>query len=175
MKRHRPLVRIGFLAALAPMVLAGCSDGPSLPRLGEMRMPDMRPPNIRAPNLALTETRQHGYLFSQQQLEQVPIGASKEQVDFVLGTPSTTGTFDGEVYYYISQQVQQTAFLRPRVTEQQILAVYFDQDDRVTRMANYGLQDGRVFDFIGRETPTTGKELTFLQQVLRASRMRTPG
>ena len=164
---------ITLLAGAAALTLTACSDGPSLPR-PNMNLSDMRAPRLQAPNLSITETRQHGYQFSQQQLEQVPIGASKDQVDFVLGTPSTTGTFDGEVYYYISQQVKQTAFMRPRVTDQQVLAVYFDKDDRVTRIANYGLQDGRVFDFIGRKTPTTGQELTFLQQVLRASRMRAP-
>ncbi|MCB1471927.1 MAG: outer membrane protein assembly factor BamE [Rhodobiaceae bacterium] len=147
---------------------------PSLPRPGSLNLSDMRAPSIQAPNLSLKESRQHGYMFSQQQLEQVPIGASKDQVDFVLGTPSTTGTFDGEVYYYISQRVEQTAFLRPRVVDQQVLAVYFDLDDRVSRIAHYGLQDGKVFDFISRKTATTGKELTFLQQVLRASRMRNP-
>lgn len=157
-----------------PLALAACSDGPSLPRMGDLSLSGMNAPSIKAPNLALTEKRKHGYQFSKQQLEQVPIGASKEQVDFVLGTPSTTGTFDGEVYYYISQNVEQTAFLRPRITDQQVLAVYFDRDDRVTRIANYGLQDGRVFDFIGRKTPTGGKELTFLQQILRASRMANP-
>ena len=78
--------------------VAACSEMPSLPRPGSLNLSDMRAPSIQAPNLSLKESRQHGYMFSQQQLEQVPIGASKDQVDFVLGTPSTTGTFDGEVY-----------------------------------------------------------------------------
>ncbi len=147
-------------------LLSACANAPS--------MPEFNAPSLRAPNLSLTETRQHGYLFSQQQLEQVPIGAAKEQVDFVLGTPSTTGAFGGEVYYYISQRVEQTAFFRPRIVDQRVLAVYFDQDERVSRIANYGLQDGRVFDFIGRTTPTTGSEVTFLAQILRASRLRNP-
>ncbi|MFN0263440.1 outer membrane protein assembly factor BamE [Tepidamorphus sp. 3E244] len=146
-----------------------------MPSASSMNLSNMRAPTLQAPNLSLTETRKHGYQFSQQQLDQVPIGASREQVDFVLGTPSTTGTFDGLVYYYISQQVKQTAFLRPRVTSQNVLAVYFDRDERVSRIADYGLQDGRVFDFIGRTTPTTGKEVTFLQQLMRASRMAAPG
>jgi len=116
-----------------------------------------------------TQVQRHGYIVSQDQLDQVPVGSSKEQVDFVLGTPSTTATFGNEVYYYISQTTETTAFLAPKVTDQRILAVYFDDDRRVSRMANYGLQDGRVFDFIGRKTPTSGAEVTLLRQIFSSA------
>ena len=36
----------------------------------------------------------------------------------------------------------------------------------IERKANYTLQDGKVFDTISRTTPTGGKDLTFLQQLL---------
>lgn len=118
---------------------------------------------------SITQVQRHGYLLSQDQLDQVPVGSSKEQVDFVLGTPSTTATFGSEVYYYISQTTETTAFLAPKMTDQRILAVYFDTDNRVERFANYGLEDGRVVDFIGRKTPTSGAEVTFLNQVFSAA------
>ena len=53
------------------------------------------------------------------------------------------------------------------------MAVYFDQEEIVTQLANYGLQDGRVFDFIARKTVTTGTELTVLRQILGASTVST--
>jgi outer membrane protein assembly factor BamE (lipoprotein component of BamABCDE complex) len=109
-----------------------------------------------------TTTYQHGYQFDQASLEQVPIGASQDQVLLVLGTPSTVATVSGEVFYYISQKSQKTAFLKPEVVDQRVLAVYFDEDRRVTRIANYGMQDGKVFDFISRTTPTSGQELSYL-------------
>jgi outer membrane protein assembly factor BamE (lipoprotein component of BamABCDE complex) len=84
-----------------------------------------------------------------------------------LGSPSTTATFDNEVFYYISQKrVRPVAFMNPRLVEQRILAVYFGADNTVTRIANYGLQDGRVFDFISRTTPTGGKDSSFLGSIL---------
>ena len=116
-----------------------------------------------------TQVQRHGYLISQDQLDQVPVGSSKEQVDFVLGTPSTTATFGNEVYYYISQTTETTMFLAPKTTDQRILAVYFDSDRRVERFANYGLEDGRVVDFISRKTPTTGEEVSFLKQVFSSA------
>ena len=36
------------------------------------------------------------------------------------------------------------------------------------RLANYGLKDGKVFDFVSQTTPTGGKEFAYLSGVLRA-------
>ena len=108
-----------------------------------------------------------GYVADQQSLNLVPEGSSREQVLLSLGTPSTTATFDGEVFYYISQRrTRAVAFQKLKVVDQSVLAIYFDKDGVVSRRANYALQDGKVFDTIGRVTPTGGKELTFLQQML---------
>jgi outer membrane protein assembly factor BamE (lipoprotein component of BamABCDE complex) len=114
-----------------------------------------------------TNTYQRGYVFDEASLEQVPVGSSQDQVLLVLGTPSTVATVSGEAFYYISQKSQKTAFLQPEVTDQRVLAVYFDPERRVTRIANYGLKDGKVFDFISRTTPTGGEELSFLTQIFR--------
>ena len=96
-------------------------------------------------------------------LEQVPLGASQEQVLIVLGTPSTVATVSGEVFYYISQRAEQSlAFMPQQVTNQRVVAVYFDKRPRVERLANYGLKDGKVFDFVSRTTPTSGAELYYL-------------
>jgi outer membrane protein assembly factor BamE (lipoprotein component of BamABCDE complex) len=53
-----------------------------------------------------------------------------------------------------------------KVIDQRVVAVYFDANSNVERIANYGLQDGQVFDFISRTTPTGGSDQNFLQQVL---------
>jgi outer membrane protein assembly factor BamE (lipoprotein component of BamABCDE complex) len=113
--------------------------------------------------------RNHGYIQSQEMIEQVPEGSSQEHVQLVLGTPSTTATFGNEVYYYISQRTETIAFLEPRIVDQRVLAVYFDEDRTVSRIANYGIEDGRMIDFIGRRTPTTGEEVTFLRQIFSAA------
>jgi outer membrane protein assembly factor BamE (lipoprotein component of BamABCDE complex) len=108
-----------------------------------------------------------GYIVDQQSLNLVPEGSSREQVLLSLGTPSTTATFDSEVFYYISQKrTRSVAFQKLRVVDQSVLAIYFDKDGVVTRRANYTLQDGKVFDTIARVTPTGGRELSFLQQIL---------
>lgn len=34
-------------------------------------------------------------------------------------------------------------------------------------IANYGLKDGKLFDFVSRTTPTSGKDQTFLGQIIQ--------
>jgi outer membrane protein assembly factor BamE (lipoprotein component of BamABCDE complex) len=115
----------------------------------------------------ITQTYQRGYLLPEGALEQIPLGASQEQVLVVLGTPSTVATISGEVFYYISQKTEQTSFLPQREVDRRVVAVYFDKNRKVQRLANYGIKDGKVFDYISRQTPTAGQELNYLQYLFR--------
>ncbi|MBI4274498.1 MAG: outer membrane protein assembly factor BamE [Rhizobiales bacterium] len=114
------------------------------------------------------QTFQRGYLVPEGALEQIPLGSTQEQVLVVLGTPSTVATVSGEAFYYISQRaVKEAAFLPQKVVDQRVIAVYFDRDRRVERLANYGLKDGKVFDFVTRTTPSGGQELSYLTYLLK--------
>lgn len=115
----------------------------------------------------ITQSYNRGYILPPGALEQISLGASQEQVLVILGTPSTVATVSGEVFYYISQRTEQTSFLEPKVIDQRVVAVYFDKDRRVRRVANYGLQDGKVFDFISRTTPGGGEELSYLTYLFK--------
>jgi outer membrane protein assembly factor BamE (lipoprotein component of BamABCDE complex) len=114
-----------------------------------------------------TESFQRGYVVPEGALEQIPLGATQEQVLIVLGTPSTVGTLSGDVFYYISQRTERTAFLPQREVDRRVVSVYFDKNRRVQRLADYGLKDGAVFDFISRTTPTSGTEQNYIQFLLR--------
>ena len=50
-----------------------------------------------------SEVLYQGYVVDQETLALAPVGSSREQVLLSLGTPSSTATFDNEVFYYISQ------------------------------------------------------------------------
>jgi outer membrane protein assembly factor BamE (lipoprotein component of BamABCDE complex) len=113
------------------------------------------------------ETFQRGYVLPDGALEQIPLGASQEQVLLVLGTPSTVATVSGEAFYYISQKDDRPiAFMQGRVTDQRVIAVYFDRDRKVQRLAEYGIKDGKVFDFVSRTTPTSGNDLNVITTIL---------
>jgi len=113
-----------------------------------------------------SETYQRGFVLPEGALEQIPIGAPQEQVLIVLGTPSTVATVNGEVFYYISQKAERSAAFMPReVVNQRVIAVYFDKDRKVMRLANYGIKDGKVFDFVSRTTQTGGEEFSYFKSV----------
>ena len=148
-----------------------------------MGRPDTIRPTRGAPVMALaaalalalplggcfTETYQKGYVIPEGALEQIPIGASQEQVLIVLGTPSTVATVSGEAFYYISQRAERkVAFLQQEVVDQRVVAVYFDKARRVERLADYGRKDGKIFDYVSRTTPTTGRELSYINNLFQA-------
>ena len=96
---------------------------------------------------------------------------TKTSVQGRLGYASTTATFGNDSWYYISATEKQVAFFTPTVLKRQILAVYFDRNNKVTDVRHYTLRDGHVITFEARETPARGRETTFLQELLKA----TPG
>lgn len=121
------------------------------------------------------ETLQRGYVPSEMALQQVQVGAPREQVMIALGTPSTTADFGGEVFYYISQKTNRpVAFMNSRVVDQTVLAIYFDERSQVSQVANYGLEDGRIVDLVSRTTPTAGKDFSFLAQLFSATGVVMP-
>lgn len=107
---------------------------------------------------------QHGYQMDAQAASDVKPGQTAEQVLVTLGSPSTTSTVGGDAWYYISQKTDRSiAFMKPKVTDQKIYAVYFDKTKKVQRIANYGLQDGKVVNYAAGATPTIGADNSFLK------------
>ena len=114
-----------------------------------------------------SESFRKGYILPEGALEQIPIGSSQEQVLLVLGTPSTVATVNGEAYYYISQQTERPiGFMPSYMTDQRVVAVYFDRQRRVERLADYRMKDGKIFDFVSRTTPTGGKDTGIITGML---------
>ena len=92
------LNNVAFTLAICATTLSGCKTA------------DM---------LNTSETINQGYVVDQETLALAPVGSSREQVLLSLGTPSTTATFDNEVFYYISQKRQRpVAFMKPKLIDQ---------------------------------------------------------
>jgi outer membrane protein assembly factor BamE (lipoprotein component of BamABCDE complex) len=114
------------------------------------------------------EQFQKGYILPPGALEQIPIGASQDQVLIVMGTPSTVATLSGEVFYYISQRAERrVAFMPQQITDQRVVAIYFDKTRHVERVANYGMKDGKIFDYVSRTTASGGQEMSYLAPLFR--------
>ena len=110
----------------------------------------------------------HGHQFQENDLKAVNSGMSQEQVRTTLGSPTTTATVgSGSAFYYISSTQGQTVFLTPKEKDRRVLAVYFGQMGSVDRVAQYGLKDGKVFDYVKNETPSHTKDEGMLKSLFR--------
>src|SRR6476620_9006975 len=92
---------------------------------------------------------------------------TKQTVLTKLGTPSTTSTFEHDnIWYYMSQVTEKYTYNRAQVTQRSVAEITFDDAGMVSAVNNLGLEDGRVVAMNGRETPTRGRQLTILEQLL---------
>ncbi len=110
---------------------------------------------------------QRGNLPDQKRVATIEPGVTtKQEVSQILGTPSSVSTFSDRTWYYISRRTEQTAFFQPEVLDQQVVVVGFDEGGVVRDVQHLNLADSRPVDPSTRETPSAGKELGFVEQLL---------
>jgi outer membrane protein assembly factor BamE (lipoprotein component of BamABCDE complex) len=90
----------------------------------------------------------------------------RRQVAQLLGSPSTVAVFSDKTWYYISKKTKRISFLDPEVLDQEVLAIKFDDQGLVSDMKLYGLENARPITPDPNITPTSGRELTILQQIM---------
>jgi outer membrane protein assembly factor BamE (lipoprotein component of BamABCDE complex) len=111
--------------------------------------------------------KNHGYAPDDELLAGINAGTdTRGSVRRKIGRPSTTGVFTETGWYYVATTVEEYMYNAPKVTERRVVSVQFDANDVVSDVSVYGLEDGRVIDLQTRTTPTHGRELTILQQIL---------
>ena len=91
---------------------------------------------------------------------------SRIDIASLLGSPSTVSTFQDSKWYYIGQKSTQVAFFAPEVLERKVLVVSFDEAGYVAATQTYALEDGQTIDPVDRFTPTEGRKMSLLQQLL---------
>jgi len=109
---------------------------------------------------------QRGYLFDEEVVDEIRAGIdNRSSVTAALGSPSMAATFDDETWYYVSQVKENVAFFKPNTTDQQIIAIVFNERGDVTNIGRLGLEDTRDVSINENKTPTRGKELGFFEQI----------
>ena len=109
-----------------------------------------------------------GFMAIEQNPGDVKVGEdTRSTVLAKLGSPTATSTFDKNTWFYISQLRSQTSFYKPRTVSRSVVAIAFDADtEQVKSVHNYTLADGRVIAYNSHETPTRGREMTALEQLI---------
>lgn len=108
-----------------------------------------------------------GYVPDEDGLSKIQIGVQKKtDVSDLLGTPSSVAPFGDDTWLYISRKTKTVAFLEPKLLEQQVVAIVFDDTGTVSDVRRIDMADGKVIRHVARVTPSPGKELTFLEQLI---------
>ncbi|MBL1420312.1 MAG: outer membrane protein assembly factor BamE [Alphaproteobacteria bacterium] len=108
---------------------------------------------------------QHGYVAQAGAIEDITVGMPEREVTDILGSPSVKTSAKGLSYYYIGSKQDRYSITGAKENERQVVAVHFNGNKRVNKIAHYGLQDGVVIDFISQTTPTYKKDLNFIQEL----------
>lgn len=108
-----------------------------------------------------------GNLLEDYQMKEILPGIdAKEDVVRKIGSPTTIAPFDDNVWYYMGQRTEKKGILDPKITQERIVVVSFNQaDGKVDKIIER--KDGREdVPIVQRTTPTSGNEFTFMQQML---------
>ena len=109
----------------------------------------------------------HGYRLDEAALAQIEPGrTTRDQVLQMLGSPSALTTFDGSVWYYVSQRTERMSFYQEDVVNQDVVAIAFDDVGTVASVDRHGLEQAQEVSLVDRETPTAGSELTAFEQFI---------
>ena len=138
--RHKT-IRVGYAAgaALAAIILAGCAK--DIEARGNLPTPE-----------ALARL--------------TPGEQTRQDVESILGTPATTAIFDNENWYYISAHTTQYAFYPNHELDRTVFIVSFDPRGILSGVRKLNLEDGQNVAIQERETPTKGREISLIEQLL---------
>src|SRR6476660_2448562 len=90
---------------------------------------------------------------------------NKNSVEKTLGRPSFTGQFTPNDWYYVSRDTNQFAFRNPRVKQQSVYRVRFDQAGNVTAVDKSGKEMIAAVEPAHRKTPTLGRKRSFFDEL----------
>ena len=118
----------------------------------------------------------HGYQADDIQPNEVEAGKdTRTTVLASLGSPSTKSIFDDNTWFYVSTRYSSFAYLKPKVTDREITAIKFGEDNVVDEIVQYDADDGEILQYSSRKTATRGRQLGLLEQLFgNAGTIRLP-
>ncbi len=110
----------------------------------------------------------HGYLaYDARPSTDIKVGDTEATVLDKLGQPSQKGTYDPTEWYYIDQVSMKMTYKKPRVTQRSVTIIDFDKGAKtVSAVQTLSLADGRDLTPNPNQTPTRGRSLSAIEQLL---------
>ena len=126
---------------------------------------------------ALSIRDHRGYVMDEELTQAIQVGTdNKASVEKTLGRPTFSGTFNDNDWYYLGRDTRTFGFRNPRVTDQSLLHIRFDQAGNV---ASVQTTDEKMIASINPskdKTPTLGREKSFFEELFgNIGSIRQPG
>ncbi|MBA2635741.1 MAG: outer membrane protein assembly factor BamE [Sphingomonas sp.] len=107
-----------------------------------------------------------GAVIDEELVSAVQVGVdNKASVEKTLGRPTFTGQFTQNDWYYVSRDTGTVAFRSPRVREQTVLHVNFDQAGNVAAIRKSGKELIASINPANARTPTLGRKKSFFEDI----------
>lgn len=137
MRGMTSLVRIGAAMAIMALV-AGCSSIPG----------------------------RNGFIADEVLIQSVQPGIdNRASVERTLGRPTFVSQFGEPVWYYVASTTGQKPFTTPKIEDQTVLAIRFDDAGNVLSAERSGMERVARISPDGAKTPTLGRERGFLEDL----------
>ena len=120
-------------------------------------------------SLSGCETRilKHGMVPTDNELALIKPGVhNRGDVRIILGSPSTVARFKPKAWYYVETQFKKKAIANSSLLARKIVEVQFDDQGFVKKIKSFDTTDEQKIRPVERETPTGGKKLTIIQQLI---------
>ena len=130
--------RAPFMALLAATLIAACAPQP----------------------------RFHGYAPTDAELAEIAVGRdTRETVAEQIGRPGTSGLMEGSGWYYVQSDWLHQGWRAPVEIDRQVVAITFDNSDRVSNIERFGIENGQVVALSRRVTDTGPTGGTLLRRL----------
>ncbi len=115
-------------------------------------------------NSCIKTIHNSGHIFEEKELKELSKANTKQDIESILGSPSSVSNFGPETWYYITSRKESIAFLADKVLEQTIIAICFKKDDKVDVIARYTEKDIKKHKLVPEITIVKGNNTTTAQQ-----------
>ena len=109
----------------------------------------------------------HGYVPPPEELAQINIGDTRDEVIEIVGQPGAAGIVREEAWFYTQYRVRNYTYNAPEVIERDSIAISFSDAGRVTNIERFGLEDGQIIQLSRRVTESSVADAGFFRQILQ--------
>jgi outer membrane protein assembly factor BamE (lipoprotein component of BamABCDE complex) len=118
----------------------------------------------------------NGYSIDKNDVEQIKIGVSdKDSVINLLDYPTATDASNQNKWIYCSYKTKKIMFFKPKIIEQDVLVISFDNENFVKNIEKYNLTNSKSVNISNNRTNINSREKGIVSDIMNNIGTVTPG